>query len=274
MLSGMASFELTGISWEDSVLPQPLKFAPPLASLASNTAGFSRAWQFYRYLFDLPNPSKFPALKEPLPKADLDAVNRFVVTCEKLAGYSLISGTGSVKISVPAPNAEPKIVTDLPSSESVTAATTLFRQLHAKDENASFHVVSTVLGREIQLERDELFDERSEMFRAWKSCSGKIQARRLSAMVARKAIASQGGHPSVPVPFEDESPIWLISLFEYGDLIHWGDKREKHEALMQEPVLRELAQMRFLESVTDLSHFYFGYSLLLRAAFPQVAALE
>jgi hypothetical protein len=266
----MASVTLRGTSWEDSILPQPLKFAPPLASLSSNTAGFARAWQFFRYAFDLPDPSKFLALGTRLGATDIAAVERFVATCEKLAGYSLLSAAGSVTISVASSDSDPSIVTDLPSSESITAATTLFRQLHAKDEKASFHVVSSILGKQIHIDHDEHSDQRLEYLKVWKSCYGKIQARRLAAIVARKAIANQGGHPSVPVPFEDESPTFLISLFEYGDLIHWGEKRDKHRALMQEPVFRELAQMRFLDAVTDLSHFYFGFSLMLRAAFPQI----
>ena len=62
------------------------------------------------------------------------------------------------------------------------------------------------------------------------------------------------------------SPETLISTFQYGDLIHWTDKRSVIEAADSDPFQRALLRMDFLEAATGLTHVYLGFSLVVRAA--------
>ena len=86
-------------------------------------------------------------------------------------------------------------------------------------------------------------------------------------MADRKVLLQMGASADFPVVGEDVSPTSLISIFQYGDLIHWGKRGDDHKALMeQNSFFAQRDQMDYLESVIQLSHFYLGYSLLVRAA--------
>ncbi len=61
------------------------------------------------------------------------------------------------------------------------------------------------------------------------------------------------------------SPQQVISAYQYGDLIHWGDD-SKLIAVASDLFLQVRQQMEFLEAVTGLIHVYLGFSLLVRAA--------
>ncbi len=70
----------------------------------------------------------------------------------------------------------------------------------------------------------------------------------------------------MPVPGEDVKPQELLSLFQYGDLIHWDRHAGALSALAGDDLLYKYATMHFLEVVIQLSHFYLGYSLLVARA--------
>lgn len=262
----VVTFDVT--PWENTILPQPLRFAPPLADLASDPAGFSQTWQFIRYIFDLSAPDTFPHISTQLSEADLRTIRRFIGICRRLAEYGIYSSSGSVTFNFER-GMEDVIVdsSTMPAEDTIVGAVTMFRQLFADDEKASYLVVSKILGRAIASSDEQHREQRQDIFKEWKKCQGMLRSRRLTALVARKTIGAQGGHEKVPVPFEHDSPTQTISLFYYGDLIHWGAKRGEHEALMGDGVFREMAKFHFVEAVITLSHFYFGFALILEAAF-------
>ena len=88
----------------------------------------------------------------------------------------------------------------------------------------------------------------------------------LTAMADRKVVERMHGSPLVPVPGENVRPMELISLFQYGDLIHWDKRRDAMSALIADDFKHKWATFQFLEVVIQLSHLYAGYSILARRA--------
>ena len=71
----------------------------------------------------------------------------------------------------------------------------------------------------------------------------------------------------VAIPGEDGlSPQNLISVFQYGDLIHWGDKKAEIIGPDKDPFAHAWQRMAFLEAMLGLSHLYMGFSLVIGAA--------
>jgi hypothetical protein len=256
---------ITAVSWHDSVLPQPLRFAPPYADRSTDPAGFSRFWQFAEYAFHLPDPSKIPPFAALLPDDQRRSVARFIASAKELAGYSLMSATAGVSMTV---SGELEVVSsEFGSNEAFRAAATLFRQLYGTDAGAYGEVVG-ILSAAHRSTRDLRFDEREDVIVPWRKAHGALRQQRVQAIVGRLAAdAASGPGASGPVPFEDVRPAEVISRYLNGDLIHWGDKREALAALGVDEFTQAMDRMHFVESVTGLAHFYSGFSVLLASAF-------
>jgi len=256
---------ITAVSWHDSVLPRPLRFAPPYADLSTNPAGFSRFWQYAEYAFHLPDPSGFPPFAALLLDDQRRSVERFIASAKELAGYSFMSASAGVSVSV---SGEIEVVSaEFGSNEAFRAAATLFRQLYGTDAGAYGEVVG-ILSAAHRSARDERFDEREDVIVPWRKAHGALRQQRIQAIVGRLAAdAASGPGVSAPVPFEDIRPTEVISKYLNGDLIHWGDKREALAALGVDDFSRAMDRMHFVESITGLAHFYSGFSVLLARAF-------
>ena len=64
-----------------------------------------------------------------------------------------------------------------------------------------------------------------------------------------------------------EIPLQLISLYNYGELIHFGERREKlKEVIGAGPFEENWTKMEFMIAAAGLSHFYIGFGLLIQAA--------
>jgi hypothetical protein len=259
------TFQLT--SFHDAVLPQPLTFAPPYANLATDPEGFSRFWQFAHYAFRLPDPAKFPAFPGELPPGDRITLDRFVSSCRDLAGYTIMSAHDSVEMFPNAQSGSGHRATFSPS-EVIRGASVLFRQLYA-DDSGSYRSVLSIVSKAHRTTQDRFTDQRADWLGVWRPVHGKLLQQRIEAIVARKSLRAQGAHESIPVPFENESPSELLSIFFYGDLIHWGESRPKHDSLIRDPLMQDLRKLRFLEAMIGLAHFYLGISVMLTTAFPK-----
>lgn len=260
------TFQLT--SFHDAVLPQPLTFAPPYANLASDPQGFSRFWQFAHYAFRLPDPATFPAFPaEPQPE-DRVTLDRFVSSCRELAGYTMMSAHDTVEMFPNARSGSGHRAT-FSSSEVIRGASVLFRQLYAED-SGSYRAVVQIVSKTHRTTRDQFTDQRADWLGVWRPVHGKLLQQRIEAIVARKSLRAEGAHESIPVPFEHESPTELLSVFFYGDLIHWGNSRPKHDSLIKNPLMQDLRKLRFLEAMVGLAHYYLGISAMLTTAFPKI----
>ena len=249
-------------AFHDAVLPQPLTFAPPYAGLAMDPQGFSRFWQFAHYAFCLPDPGKFPPLVGEIDQRDSRTIARFIKSCRELAGYSIMSAHDSVTLKFN--DGKPTHTSTFSSSESVRAAATLFRQLHGTD-SGSYTSVRKIVSRLVNEHLDEDTERRREELAIWRRAIGRLMQNTIEAIVARLSLDSiaDHGHSKVPIPFEDLRPLEVISIYLNGDLIHWGDRAEAHEAIQRrDPYLADLDKIHFLEAMAGLAHAYLGFSVL------------
>jgi hypothetical protein len=251
-------------TYRDTALPYPLAFPPPYADRSDKPLGYAHWWQYMQLVFDLPDPSKFPRLDSFSSEENL-VLDRFMETCEELSEATILSHDTNMTITLN--DGEPDIVANFPKKEAIRGAAVLFRQLNSPDELASYGKARNIISRHTREMADHDRDQRKEWQARWGRAAGKLNAQLLTAMADRKVLTQMGAHPDTPVVGEDVSPTTLISIFQYGDLIHWGRRGEDHRALMtQDSVLAQRDTMNYLESVIQLSHYYLGYSLLVRAA--------
>jgi len=150
------------------------------------------------------------------------------------------------------------------SNEIARGFTTLFRQFDA-DEAASFNQVQRILRAASENASDEHQAERLEQLTAWGRARSRLRGENLKVRLGQK-LRDQGRMTS-GIPGEGGmSPVTLISVYQYGDLIHWTDKRSIIEAVASDPFQHAWQRLAFLEAVTGLAHLYIGFSLAVGAA--------
>jgi len=253
----------TATEWRGTVLPQPLDFPPPYVENAKDQEGFSYWWQLIKYVFDLPDPHLFPPLSG-FSAEERIVLLRYVAMCRELAESTVLSYEGGIEFKTK--NGNVTFTADEPPREAIRGTVVLFRQLASDDERASYSTVRKIIGRRIHEVVDEHSGQRDEWQRRWNRARAALMSGMLTAMADRKVIDSMGGSRDVPVPGEDVRPTELISLFQYGDLIHWDKQREAMGALVADDFMHKFRTLQFLEVIIQLSHVYLGYSILVRRA--------
>jgi hypothetical protein len=263
--------QITATELRNTALPQRLRFPPPYADRSSNPDGYSYWWQLFRLVFDLPDPSKFPKLSG-FSDEEIIRIRRFVSCCEELAESTLLSHKVSLKLNWT--NSEDgtqteKITADFPPRESVRGTTVLFRQIYSNEELASYNAVRKIIGRRAAEQGDEHRDHRTEMQKRWNGAQGKLRAYLLTYLadkMVHDSLKTSGQPDGLALPGHDVKPEAIIRLFQYGDLIHWGSGAQEMGELTQSEFLLKWNTMHYLEVVTQLSHFYLGYSMIARKA--------
>lgn len=251
------------IIWPDEAQLR-LRFPPPYIELSIRPSEFENYWGQLGYAFELPDPNLFPALKEPLKDADRSAIARYVESCRELATYSLLGSDRHQRLSM----AEGKPVSlnyTMSPKEILRGYAILFRQLHAKDE-ASYEVVKSILASSLNREDDAVRFTGLDYIRQWSRARAKLLQFSLMEIVQMKVLQEERPGSDVPLPENSHTPSELISMFQYGEYIHWGNKREEHAAILQFPVYAKLLELKFHEVQIGLSHFYFGFAKLAEAA--------
>lgn len=250
--------------WRAAALrEQTLRFAPPYAELASDPDGFAYWWKMLAYVYDPPNPHTFPPLANIDPQ-ERTILRRYADSCEELAQATILSHGGG--ISVEFSDGKEKLTADEPPRESIRGGVLLFRQIASDNETASYSTVRKIIGRRIHEQRDAEYDRRDEMQRSWNRTRAGVLGGLLTAAADRKAAQAQGAHEDFPVAQEHVKPMELISLFEYGDLVHWDRRRDEMSLLQDDHFKYKMTTFNFLESVIQMSHVYVGYSILVKRA--------
>jgi hypothetical protein len=252
------------IIWPDETELR-LRFPPPYMELAIRPSEFENYWRQLGYAFGLPDPNLFPALKLPLKDADRNAIARYVESCQELATYSLLASDRHQRLS----KAEGKPVSldyTMPPKEILRGYAILFRQLHSKQDEASYEVVKNILAFSLKREDDAVRSLGLDYIRQWSRARAKLLQFSLMEIVQMKVLQAERPGSDVPPPENTHTPSELISMFQYGEYIHWGNKREEHAAILQFPVYAKLLELKFHEIQIGLSHFYFGFAKLAEAA--------
>lgn len=242
------------------------RFTPPYAELATDPNAFLFQWAKLTYAFGLSDPAEFPALPTALSAKDSASVERYIHACQELAGYSLLSTDGGLSINVV--NGEVKdLNVEGPPKESLRGFAVLFRQMHSdNDEPASYTVVKNILGTASRSADDGLADTRLDFIKRWNGARAKLLQFTLTDIARSKLYSARSAQAEFTDIKCEHSPMQLISLFNYGEYIHWGKRRDDHRSAFENPVLGALLEFQYHESLVGLSHFYLGFAKVLEAA--------
>jgi hypothetical protein len=254
---------LQAVSYETMALDTRLSFQPPLADRSPRPDGFEFWWKLIQFVYDLPPPATFRGLPTPPGGTDLGALRRYVEAAEEMAGSALLGGGDRVTLRED-PDGTPRVDTNFSTNEVTRGFTTLFRQFDSKKERASFLQAQRIL-RAANSTTDDGTDDRTAQLQAWGKARGHLRGQNLRVRVGQK-MREEDGFPD-EIPGEAGlSPEQLISAYNYGDLIHWGDQAGVIQAAAGDPFHQALQRMAFLDAVAGLAHLYLGFSLVIRAA--------
>jgi hypothetical protein len=244
-----------------------LRFPAPLAERGTNSAGFEFWWKMLDFVFELADPATFPPLPTPPAGRDAAILTRYTSAAEDMAESALLSADERFTVHIPDDDDKEgveRIETYFASNEVTRGFTTLFRQFDANKEPAGFSQVQRALRRADELAADEPSNERLSQLKVWGKACSRLHADSLKVLVGKK-LRDQGRWPG-KIPGETgPSPTRLISAYQYGDLIHWGDHAE-FLAIARDPFEQAYQRMAFLEAVVGLTHVYLGFSVLVKAA--------
>lgn len=242
------------------------RFPPPYAELAADPETFGFQWARMAFAFGLPDPAQFPVLPVDLSDRDAESVDRYIQVCQELAGYSLINSTGGLSINVVEGQVE-EFTVDGPPKEALRGFAVLFRQLHSDDdEPASYKVAKAILEKASHKAADDYVVERIDQSKKWNSARGKLLQYTLSDIARTKLFTVQGAPSDYSDLNRQHSPATLISMFNYGEYIHWGRRRQDHRSAFENPIYGALLEFQFHESLIGLSHFYLGFAKVLESA--------
>lgn len=257
------------VSFEALAADYPLSFPPPLAECSDNPSGFEHNWHLIQYVFNLPDPRRFPPFANIAPGRPLDILQRYSAAAKELAESTFLAHPTGMTVTVLDGGKSEQIDKAFAPKENVRGFSVLFRQFHSNDESASFNAVQGVLRQLNKQEDDGFITIRTQYLTAWARAAGKLRGFPLKVLVG-KQLQAQGRWPSGPVVGEkDPTPEMLISIYNYGDDIHWGDKHERIAAWEKSPFDSAWMRMSFFEAIVGLAHIYIGFALLVDTAFGQ-----
>lgn len=244
-----------------AIHPVQLKFGPPLQDFATNPKAFKYHWERLTYLFDLPDPIVFPALK--IDETDTATLVRFVDHCQQLAGYSAINDGGSITYQRSRDSSDWQMLTDFPSHESFTGLSGTFRQLHHEKEKASFSIVYRVLEKATKHLAEPA--EAREVLKQWAAVHHQLNQQMVATMICER-LQEGVTATNPPVSLKGIKPADMIEAHNYGDSLHWGSKREELAELQNDEMAESFHKTCCISAMIQLSHFYFGFAVLTGAA--------
>ena len=259
--------QITATEFRGTALPQPLRFPPPYADRTTNPSGYAYWWQLFKLVFNLPDPRKFPRLTG-FQADELGVIRRYISCCEELSESTVLSSSGGVTVNLKRADdgrTQQTVSAEFPPREAIRGTTVLFRQLYSTEERASYTKVRKIIGRRIHECADKDRDHRDEMQRRWNKAHGQLRAYLLTFLADRTVCEARGWATNM-IPNADVKPEAMIKLFQYGDLIHWGEGAEELSRLSEDEFNQAWNTLHYLETMIQLSHFYLGYSLLAKAA--------
>lgn len=252
-------------AFSDSAQDEPLRFAAPaLEGVPKHVAEFW--WHQLEYAFPFSDPRTFPAIgRGAFEPRHLDVLDRFLGAASELGTSIVLNGEWKLTIDIADDDSE-SVSAAFPAVENLRGFSVLFRQFYSDSEIASFDAGRKVLGEVIAAADGPSRADQLEVLKTWKKAHNQLKAQQLEMWVLR-ALVANGKAPTGALELHRQIPNQIISLYNYGELIHFGDQREKLGELIGAGEFESSwSKMEFLIAVAGLSHFYIGFAVLVAAA--------
>jgi hypothetical protein len=260
---GDGTVTVTARSFETLAANYPLPFRAPFSRAKGDH--FEYWWHLIQFAFDLPDPNSFPALPALAIDNQRTIVDRYVVAADDLSESAFLAHPTMLNVKVGGSGFGEQITRAFPPNENIRGFSVLLRQFHGPAEPASFNNVQRILRRANDLADDMHRQTRFQSLSAWGRAAGRLRAFQVKVLVGRR-LYREGRFGPGPFPGEELSPEQLISLYNYGEDIHWGRQRDDLSALGVDTFAAAWQRMNFFEGTAALAHLYLGFAQLVRAA--------
>ena len=161
-------------------------------------------------------------------------------------------------------------IVNYPTDEMFLGTSAVFRQLHNEQEEASFSRVWNALSKVASALPEPHRAETVSVLKQWKTARAELMKHTLQSMTAAK-VSGAKLDTDPPVSFGNIKPDNLIRLFNYGDTLHFGEKRHELVSLLEDGFEEAYFRYGALISILGLSQLYFGFAVLVDAALGGVA---
>jgi hypothetical protein len=252
-------------SAEGLIGDMPFRFNPPSISRLADASGADYWWRLLQYVFDaLSDPCLFPPISASLSDRDRSRLDRFVAASEALAMSGVMTEPVGVSVHIDNETGAESVDATFPRVDLQMGFATLLRQCNNDDEAASFARVKDALWALTKNYNDEDSTARFDYLKAWYAAERALRQRSLQKLV-RDCLVEREGWSAFDYP-EDAQPQQLLSIFNSGDLIHWGDRVD--DVLSSQVDEPSAAKQRndFRDAAVGLAHLYIGFGQLVRAA--------
>jgi hypothetical protein len=263
---GTRTVQLRAVGYSSLVADYPLTFPPPLAEHSANSGSFDSSWHLIQYVFNLPDPRAFPPFAAVPSGKPLQILRRYSAAARELAESAFLAHPTSLTVHVLDGGSGERIDPSFAPKENIRGFSVLFRQFYSDKESASFHAARRVLGQLNVEAGDDFVIARNEYLRTWRHAASKLRGFPLKILVGRQLQAQGRWHPGELVGERDPGPEMLISIYNYGEDIHWGDKRDEVAAWNESPFDSAWMRMACFDAMVPLAHIYLGFAQIVDAA--------
>jgi hypothetical protein len=249
---------------EGLVLVEPLRFEPPMVEHASNPSAFEFFWRILGFVFELDDPRDFPPLRDPLENDDEGIVRRYISVARRLAESSVMNEAQGFTYHLTDINEIGEVEERFSKVDAQAGLAALLRQCEAHEEPAGFDQVYRVLVAASDDPGDIARDARLARLQSWADARKRLHGRSLN-QIMRDKLVRERGYTELDYR-EPDTPQRLLSAYNYGDLIHWGDKRSVVAEWETDAYSEHEQRLAFLDAATALAHIHIGFAVLAEAA--------
>jgi hypothetical protein len=250
---------------EGLLAERPLPFPVPMASTAPRPEAFEFNWRSLDYVFGLADPARFGRLGAQLSAEDKRVVDRYVRCARDLAASAVMNTVSDgMNVDIADSGEGEDLTTAFPERDRQIGFSTLLRQCDSPSEQAPFKRVADILWRASQESQDGGGDSHEQIIASWRRASGRLHARSLNQLVREKLAREE--QLEILDYEEEHAPNFLLSAFQYGDLIHWDEKRAVLETWDQDEYTASHRRLAFLAAAVGIAHIYIGFAVLAATA--------
>jgi hypothetical protein len=242
-----------------------LPFAPPMVEDASSVAGFEFHWRTLDYVFGLPDPRGFPSFTGPLSADEQSVVDRYVRTARHLASSGVLNAADEgMQVEIEDDTDIEHVTVALSKKDRQVGFATMLRQCDSENEHARFGKVIDILWMASERAKDKDVEDRQDTLKQWRRAVGSLHAKSLNHLLRDKLVKDED--IQILAYQEEHSPSFLLSSFDYGDLIHWDKKRAVVADWEQDGYTGGDRRLAFLAAAAALAHVYIGFAVLAETA--------
>jgi len=188
-------------------------------------------------------------------------LRRYVQQANDLAASEVLNaGDVGMKINLGEGGTVESVEGNFSTPERVRGLTAGFRQLYSPNEPASFQKAIDTM--QLAVRAQSSADESSQLaaLAEWGAAARALRGNWLDAL-AQARIA-----PDLRTAVPKESPEEVISVFFYGEHLHWDRKADRRAEWAEDPLFDAYYQLHFLGAVAGLGWLYVEFAELIVTA--------